>query len=28
VKEGDVIAILGNLNDPRDGMKVRVEQPE
>jgi HlyD family secretion protein len=28
LKEGDVIAILGNLSETRDGMKVRVEQPE
>ena len=28
LKEGDVIAILGNISEPRDGMKVRVEQPE
>jgi multidrug efflux pump subunit AcrA (membrane-fusion protein) len=27
VKEGDVVAILGNIV-PKDGMKVRVEQPE
>jgi HlyD family secretion protein len=28
LKEGDVIALLGNITDPGDGMKVRVEQPE
>jgi HlyD family secretion protein len=28
VNEGDVVAILGNLSQPTDGMKVRVEQPE
>ena len=28
VNEGDVVAILGNLNQPTDGMKVRVEKPE
>ena len=28
VNEGDVVAILGNLSDPTDGMKVRVEKPE
>lgn len=28
VKEGDVVAILGNLGEPTDGMKVRVEKPE
>jgi len=28
VKEGDVVAILGNLSEPTDGMKVRVENPE
>ena len=28
VNEGDVVAILGNLNEPTDGMKVRVEKPE
>jgi HlyD family secretion protein len=27
LKEGDVIALLGNI-EPGDGMKVRVEQPE
>jgi HlyD family secretion protein len=27
LNEGDVIALLGNI-EPRDGMKVRVEQPE
>jgi HlyD family secretion protein len=28
VNEGDVVAILGNLSEPTDGMKVRVEKPE
>ena len=28
VNEGDVVAILGNLSEPSDGMKVRVEKPE
>jgi HlyD family secretion protein len=28
VSEGDVVAILGNLSEPTDGMKVRVEKPE
>lgn len=28
VNEGDVVAILGNLTEPTDGMKVRVEKPE
>ena len=28
VNEGDGVAILGNLSEPSDGMKVRVEKPE
>jgi HlyD family secretion protein len=28
VNEGDIVAILGNLSEPTDGMKVRVEKPE
>jgi HlyD family secretion protein len=28
VNEGDAVAILGNLSEPTDGMKVRVEKPE
>jgi HlyD family secretion protein len=28
LKEGDVVALIGNIIAPTDGMKVRVEQPE
>jgi HlyD family secretion protein len=28
LKEGDVIALIGNIIQPTDGMKIRVERPE